>query len=461
MWPNILFIVLDTVRADALSCYGNPKLTTPNLDEVADHGVLFKNAFSSSSWTLPAHASMFTGVYPSEHGANQENLKLSHNFPTIASLLQDKNYTTIGLSSNDWLRRDHGMDQGFEIFLEKEAFRHSLPWRVLNRLSGYRLYREGIIRRRTPRQLETAFELIQEEHSPFFMFINLMDAHLPYHPAPFFRHFVEGEYRDRMWKVNQEPARYLTGLCEMSPEDFRILKGLYLGEVAGMDTEIGGFLDKLQDVGLDDNLVVIITSDHGENIGEHNLMDHQLCLYDTLLHVPLIIWGKGVPEGIVIDDMVSLNSLFTTIYELALGDHSDLRQDFPPSLCACWSQVSEYNVKHIFAEAAYPHMYLKRLSRYNPGADLGKWTRSQRCVRSSRYKYIVSGNGDRELFDLEDIGEEKNLLAEHKLTDVAADLEGELAMWEQSLTISRYGESLLYEDLDDTVRKRLESLGYL
>jgi arylsulfatase A-like enzyme len=461
MQPNILLIVLDTVRADTFSCYGNLKSTTPNLDEVATHGILFENAFSSSPWTLPSHASMFTGLYPSEHGATQQNLKLREDIPTIAALLKEKGYTTISLSSNQWFCKPHGLTRGFDIALEPDAFRHSLPERILNRLSGYRLYREGFIKRRTPILLEKAFGLLQDVSGPFFMFINLMDAHLPYHPLPKYRYFLD-THLDHIWQVNQDAAKYITGLCEMSAEDFEILQGLYWGEVAALDAEVGKFLDALDGQEMSNNLVQIVASDHGENLGDHEFMDHQLCLYDTLLHVPLIFSGEGLlAEGLVVEDMVSLNSLFATICDLTGRDVEEQFPNISPPLTSYLTDTSgSSRGDSIFAEYIYPSMYLDRLSRYAPEVDLSKWARGIKSIRTNEYKYIVYDDEQQELFDIQqDPDELHNIYSlDHK---AIPELEKEILLRERRFRLPQDSGKLSHEDLDKNLKDRLESLGYL
>lgn len=165
--PNVLLVVLDTVRADALSCYGNPRQTTPHTDQLAADGVRFANAYSTCFWTLPAHASLFTGLYPSQASATSETNHLPQRLTTLAEHLEGEGYRTAAFVRNAWVSAERGFAQGFELFVE--------DWRED---SGDEATDER-------EAVELAIEWIGDnagEEEPFFLFVNLNVAHLPYTP---------------------------------------------------------------------------------------------------------------------------------------------------------------------------------------------------------------------------------------------------------------------------------------
>lgn len=308
--PNFLVLVMDTVRADHLSVYGYGRKTTPELEEFAQRGVVFENAWSNSSWTVPAHASLLTGLQPYQHGAGR-TAGLSDKFLVLPEFLHTQGYRTGAFMANDlWLSPEYGFSRGFE------RFRVYTPWNVAARtFYGSRLYlflteklnyRDTRVRRLAPMINQELLSWIEEKpaDAPFFALVNYFDVHDPYRPPPPFDTKFQGPL----------PAG--------APEEVRKradIVNLYDGLVGYLDLEIGRMLRELERKQILQNTVVMIVADHGESLGSHGLLQHGDSLYRELSRVPLVVFGPGVTPGIRPQGAVSLRRIPATIAALASG----------------------------------------------------------------------------------------------------------------------------------------------
>ncbi len=314
--PNLLLIVLDAVRAGNLGLSGYERPTSPVLDSLGRAGIVFDRAYATASWTLPSHGSMFTGRLARSLSADWLE-PLDTGSSTVAERLRDAGYVTAAFSANFYyVTRESGLDRGFlhfddyrlswkQILLSSTAgqilFENSD--RVARQLRRGRIDRallelppppERVADRKHASRLNADFLawLDKTEKRPFFAFLNYFDAHRPYY-AP-----------------DSILARFRTGDERRSIDD-------YDAAIAYMDRSIGELLDSLDARRLLDNTVVVVTSDHGELFGEHDLTGHGNSLYLDLLHVPLIIRAPGVTDGTRIETAVSLVDLYPTLLELA------------------------------------------------------------------------------------------------------------------------------------------------
>jgi len=332
--PNIVLVILDTVRADHLSVYGYSRKTSPFLEKLAAQGVAFDNAVAPSSWTFPSHVSMLTGRYPHEHGA--ELNAYDGRFATVASSFDQLGYLTAGFSGNrDWFAAARGMTVGFQHFedaywsvasmLAQTGYgnlaNELLGWATHDRVViGYK--RAGDVNRTALRWLDSA------PKRPFFLVVNYYDANAGgAEPRKGYRRMFSSA-------PLPPPAR---AADEFLPAE--IDKGRsdeYDGALVYEDGCVRELVEALKERGLADNLVVIVTSDHGEMLGEHGLHGHRNALYWDLIHVPLIFWGNGVPaQGERVEQPVSLISLPATLLDLAGGKGMG---SFPaPTMTALWN----------------------------------------------------------------------------------------------------------------------------
>lgn len=323
--PNVLLIILDTVRGDELGSYGYGRPTTPALDTFASKGTLFETAIATSSWSLPSHGSIFTGRYAGRLNA-AELIPLDRAEPTLAELMTTKGYATAGFVANLYYTTwDTGLGRGFihysdyERSLEQilkssylgralvidDILRARNRWGVKQALRHPKLY-NALWGGRAPKTAETITDEFlrwsagRPAGHPYFAFLNYFDAHDPYDPLPEFRkRFV------RNWK---------------NPD----ARDLYDAELAYLDQQLGRLFHQLEGRGDFRNTIVLVTSDHGEHFGERGMWSHGNSLYYALLHVPLIVRFDGhVPAGIRVPGPASLRDLGTTILDLAgLGGQS-------------------------------------------------------------------------------------------------------------------------------------------
>lgn len=282
---NVVLVVLDTVRADHLSPYGYDRDTTPNLARFAEEALLFEHARAPAPWTLPSHASLFTGEAPRVHGCDFEHRFLVPSRQTVAEDLQAEGYQTIAVSSNINVSALHNLDQGFDEFHEvwrlREQFHPRADSMIVNHLVGEWLGRRPV-------------------RQPFFLFLNYMDCHLPYTPDPPLDRLF-GQPSDAARQAAARPdllEAVLTGEVVIDAPLAQGLTDLYDGELRQLDQRIGELLRALDERGLTESTLVIITSDHGELLGEDGHVDHQLSLREQLLRVPLLVrWPGRVQPG--------------------------------------------------------------------------------------------------------------------------------------------------------------------
>jgi arylsulfatase A-like enzyme len=360
--PNVLVIVVDTLRADHVSFYGYPRPTTPNLDRIAREGVVFDNAISTAPWTMPSHASMVTGRYPHEHGAVGEH-GLDDHLPTVAEAFRDRGFRTGGFSGNSfYFCRRAGFARGFlhfeDYFYSVGDILHRTIWgRIVNHFipTGVPALEEVPERQRAEQINERALRWIDRDRAhPFFVFLNYFDLHDPYLP--------EEPFRSKFSRTPNPGGLIDTDYPTLSPDQLQSEVDAYDGAVNYVDEQIGRMFAELQKRGLDRNTIVVITGDHGEAFGEHNLVSHRNSLYRALIHVPLIYWEPvKIPAGVRIDRPVTLASLPATVLDLAGAGN---QRQFPTaSLAELWTHpqgannwadpVSEME-RYLYAPKNYP-----------------------------------------------------------------------------------------------------------
>lgn len=338
--PNVLVIIVDTLRADHLSAYGYERPTSPRIDAVAREGVLFEAAIATSSWTLPSHVALVTGRYPYEN--HPERGALDPEAPTVAEVFRDRGYRTAAFSANTFFFSSHiGFGRGFLRF---EDFFHSWADRAARTLYGrkvaqyllQRLGYEDIPGRKLAADVTDAtLDWIGNGERPFLAYLNYFDAHDPYLPPQPWRN---------KFSARPNPGGILNSFLlryypEMNEEQLQDEIAAYDGAIAYVDEQIGRLLDELERRGLARDTIVVITSDHGEMLGEHELYLHRNCLYREAIHVPLIVrWPGHVPAGRRILQPVSIASIPATVAELAgAGAESSLPG---PSLAALWQSAT-------------------------------------------------------------------------------------------------------------------------
>jgi len=485
--PNVLLVILDATRADACSVYGAAEGTTPHLDRLATSSLLYEQAISAAPWTLPALSSIFTGLYPSQTGIYEQRV-LDAAYPTLFQLLGDAGYGTFAISKNSWLSKDFGLTRGIEqmhrlwqwfqsedeITVGKLAelqrgnslyghlFKELLGGNVAKNMLNLLYHRywnrvdDGAVRTVAP-----VTRWIGQQERPWCAMVHFLEAHLPYQPPrQWYTPFAHDPQRAGQLRKSDQwrlAWRHIAGKEQLSAPDLQSWRELYLAEVAYQDHYLGQLLDQLEAMGQLDNTCVIVVADHGENLGEHGLLNHQYSLHETLLHVPLLIRWPGLgsdARGTRVTTPVQTLDLFRTILDLAEvpAPHETSRNLLPGTTPRPYV-VAEYGRPQV------PHAAL--LARYQlEPADLAPFSRGFRALRTERYKLIERSDGAVELFDLyQDQGETNNLLT--VVPTQVAELQQQLRDWEErhGATESHQTQPALH--VDDAVRARLQALGYL
>jgi arylsulfatase A-like enzyme len=338
--PNIILITMDTVRADHMGIYGYSRQNTPNLKELLKESSLYTNLTAASSITLTSHASIFSGLYPRSHGAYKQfpGFPLGHPFaegiPTIATILDSAGYRTIALSANlGFLGPEWGLVRGFgyswtprPIPLIESNHKYLLRTLIGKMLHGQHvvndLYASPPVQADviTHRAISLLNQLTSGQRTPFFLFLNYMDAHWPYRPPAPFDTMYPGR-SDRLGVMDEEADGALRNHvdCDGGPIPSGYLAhsvSQYDGAIAFMDSKIGELVQYLKANGLFDDTMIIITADHGEALGDHGSLGHNVSVYQDQIHVPLIVKYPGQPGGSRFDNRVSHVDFLPTILDV-------------------------------------------------------------------------------------------------------------------------------------------------
>lgn len=523
--PDILLIVLDTQRADRLGSYGYGRALTPNLDRFANGGVLFEQAVAPAQWTIPSHASMFTGTYPTTHQVTQSSQRLSPQRPHLAEILQRAGYETIGFCNNPLVGiLDNGLRRGFQTFynyggaipsLPETSMR--LPWpagklveqytQFLRRISypiqnffgqsdlAFRLSLNAWLtplwskmanfKGQNPRSVRDVTRFLEAREQddgqrPLFLFLNLMETHLPFWPpgdvidrvAPYFRRSQEA--RDIMRRWNREAYRWAAPLVEPLGElEARVLNDMYDAEVAYQDAYLGQLFEVLNGRRKRENTLTLIVADHGDGLGEHGYFGHAFVAYDELVHVPLMAqWPARWSQPQRIATPVSTRRVFHTLLD-AVGRLPEEIAGFEPR------EAHRLTLDHAvhgrdpergqaFCEVYPPMNFVRAIEQRQPellGAfrclDLRRAVVTE--TEGSVHKLIqVAAQAD-ELFDLaNDPLELDNLLA--AWPQLAERLDQELVRMAETAVAQPdafAGTAAVDLDADADLLQRLRGLGYV
>jgi arylsulfatase A-like enzyme len=427
--PDVFLISLDTTRADHLSLYGYPRPTSPNLEKLAADALTFTQARSTAGWTLPGHASMLTGMYPSRHGAHLaggwlpgQSIDGRRNvaFPlaadkiTLAEALRDRGYTTGGFVANfSYLYRDFGIGQGFQVYddapglllrVRPPAVRFAQKFAPGFCLKPYRTAQD---------MNHLALSWLDQAPAgrPVFAFVNYMEPHQPWLAPPPFDH--------RVWELPQAGRLvtqdlYTHEVKHFSDEELAFIRANYDGQVTAMDAALGELIAALKARGRYDNALIIVTADHGELLGEHGFVGHMgRMLYEPLLHVPMVVKYPGAdhPRGRIDTPVQTLDVTPTALTEAgapvpAAVQGEPLRQVTRPSL-------AEEDI-NAFLVAQYGATY----------------DRAVRVFFDGDWKLITTSHGQRMLFDLVHDPQESNDLATaqpERVEELARRLEAEMS----------------------------------
>jgi len=493
--PNILIVSIDTLRADHLGCYRYPRPVSPNIDRLSREGILFEQMVCPLPRTVPALASMLTGLYPQDHGL-RDNLRqtLPPEVPTLAQRLREAGYHTFAVNANGLVHPTRGLARGFDYYYipamewDRAPFLRTLYDRLVSDRSipgerGSKVHFEDgeSLTRRAGELISTFPELPDNE--PFFFWIHYYDPHMLYAPpSPWHRKFGQpyvGPYRKSM-NYSQVSKGYMTYRCELPELARQRGVDLYDGEIGFTDQLVGRLLHTLEQTDLMEQTIVVITSDHGESLGEHDFyFDHGDFLYEPSMHIPLIIrLPGGEHAGRRVERQVTLMDLMPTLLELTGCEPAPL----PTSGYGGRSLLPEINgalpaeepARAAFGESGYcfyPQLNDRLLIKPPPKVVQGKGKDALilpdtglrgrlRMVRRDGWKLILTpapdGDDRLELYNLRaDPKELTNLAAEEP--ELAESLLDQLRRW--MATDPGLGEA--GGTVDQTAIDRLKSLGYI
>jgi len=482
MPPNIVLVVLDTARADAVEAVRRAR-PDGALATLASEGVVYTNATATAPWTLPSHGSIFTGQYPSKHGAHGEHKYLPGDRPSLPEVLRSAGYETVGFTNNAWITGEFGFARGFEELRKiwqyvdadtnfgemaltasgldlfggtLRAIASGNPLvNVLNAVYGKWFYRRHDFGAARTNELVKTWLTDRQRSDPFFLFLNYLEPHLPYDPtAELATNWLpEGETYDRVTEIDQDPWPVVAGQRRLEPRDAAALEGLHRAEIAYLDRQLATLFETLRNHTTWDDTVVVVCADHGENIGDHGLMDHQFSLHETVLRVPLLVSGGTFDGGRSVTEPVQLVDLFPTLLSVANMEEP------PTSQGLSFHPMDSTDRETVIAEyhgGQPPVEELRREWNDVPSA-VDRAATGLRAIRRGDWKLVRSGDGSVELFNLtEDPNEETDRSA--TTPDTVTSLESTLDEWHDSFTTPGTHRT---PDVESTTEEHLQSLGYL
>lgn len=430
--PNVLLVTLDTVRADHLSAYGYPVATSPRLEALARHATLYRRALATSPWTIPTHGSLFTGKFPFEHGAitfkvDQPEARNAWPLPaehlTLAEALREAGYQTAAFVANGGYLAPHwGFDQGFDSYLARQVWAAELNKPIKRWLK-------------------------RQARAPFFLFVNYIDAHRPYNsvarPGLLPRPVTPPDDGRLLMRLADEvlPAR------KPVPAELRQkVIDQYDTALANLDEELGRLIDRLVELGLYDDTLIVVTSDHGEYFGEHHLVEHSKDVYEAALRVPLLVKLPGQREGRVDETPISSVDLPRLVLEALPVEAARARLERFPYQPGNHPLLAENEFTRAKDLVGRPWSW--------------RFDRIRTAFYEGPFKLLRSSDGRHELYELErDPHESSDLAGQDKAR--LARLLASLERFEGSRARYRHAGPPALAEPDAQERELLRSLGYL
>lgn len=488
--PNIVIIVWDAVRAENLPFYGYHRNTTPGLQSMAGDFAVYQNAISSSYWTLPSMTSLFTGMYPSGHGLLVDGDRIAPEIRLLTDILGQQGFQCGAFNRNPYVSDFTGLDRGFDHYVSDAG----CLWDYLKKIERKLKKRFSTDPSFAPEQETTDQQKRQRSRlsflkhlpdiftdsgsghlvaeidkwlpdqggQPFFMFFQAIETHSPYRaPLSSGLKFLSPADLVRKVLINQDLLSFALGQTKLRERDFRILRGAYDSAIHYCDSITCKIINLLKARNLYDNTLVVILADHGESIGEHNLMFHIWSLYDNLVRVPLLIkYPRDIGKSGSIDDVVQNIDLLPTILELL--DRKDEK---------AYEQLQGNSLLDASFQRREPGIAVSELIKpFGPDkiayrSQLSQYDRRLLSVRSKNRKFIHSSRGDHEFYELKkDPAEQENIFAQ---TDDFGGLDNTAAAYYSQMDSfyqanrEKIESGCLTDMEDDNIKEQLEHLGYM
>lgn len=478
--PDVVFIVMDTVRARSVSGLGYERETTPNLDEFSRGGVVFEKAIAPSTWSLPAHASLFTGTWPSVHDAHGETRWLDDRLPTLAETMAEAGWETRCFTANPFISPSFGLTRGFEwsdqAWITGAGGRgFAFIYRFIDALGATARDKGG---GQVADNLDRWMDDRPADAPPAYVFVNFLEAHFPFHQLP-------PEYRNAYTDMPLRKLRPIGQIAfgtqlgrQLSDEELARIQGpihdLYDGGVLYTDHLVSRVIDAWRRRGTLDETVFVIVGDHGELVGEHRAFDHVTQLYEECLHVPFVIhYPPAIPAGTRVEEPISTLGIYATITDLAgvetpetvqMGSLLPALEGRPAGQPVLTERFEEILLSSRFAPG--------EANGVGPLVDPRGRYRVYRVGDLKYAKHWAEGQWSTSLFDLAaDPGETTDLATSAMHTAKLQELEEELATWEDYLGLPPLDAPVDAvgkpegagggSGLDKAAEEQLRALGYI
>lgn len=434
---NVILISIDSLRADHLGCYGYDQPTSPNIDRLAATGVRFDRAYATSPWTLPSHASMFTGLYADTHGVYSANSALKKDATTLPAVLRKAGYQTAAVVCAPLLKKRYGLHHGFELYDVELIGANAKKARAVK--VGPSVTKKALA------------WLDGRGEKPFFLFLHYWDPHYDYNPPQKYVDLFDPDYEGKEDGIGIYERTDINP--SMDPRDLKHLVALFDGEIRYTDDAVGTLLAGLAERGLDRNTAVLLVADHGEEFLEHGWKGHTRTCYEELIRIPFIARVPWLEKGpAVVDDPVSLVDIFPTVLSLLGRPREGLKL-----------QGSDLG-RAIAQGASLPQRSLTAETRQGEPVPRGKGYRWSALLTKDSHKLHRLGRGTDvrwNLFELAtDPGEQRDLANEKtELRDkLATELDRRRTLHGQLRKVLKAGEET---ELDAELAETLKGLGYL
>jgi len=481
---NVIFLIFDTLRSDHLRCYG-AETETHAFEQAADDGVAFASAFGVAPGTPITHASIYSGQYPSEHGVTGQYINVPEETPVVADWFRDAGYETFGITGPPKMGSDWGYDRGFDELFEPY---NDLPsfdsWRAIHKSLFDGRFRRSFLRQLVRGGYERTrfkFELLEDRiesdlDAPFFALCNFTTVHLPYDPPRPYKEQATPEFSRPRWfflehlldnrgsvenpDIRLERVlnlmdgggigRYLAAPDYLNQAEIQLLRDWYTASVEYLNDELHRFLEYYRR-NLSEETILVLTADHGEQLGEHGLWEHSHFFYDETLSIPLILVGPGLPRGVRRSDLVSQVDLFDTLCDLC--GLSKPGTTSGSSLFAGKDRDAvymEYGKRDTSAFSEDSNIHGRFLNR----EQLSDFCAGRKAMRTKQYRFEIDSNGRERLFDLPGGSEvsdpDPEIVSDFRsqLSDTIGD---EFGIWPEGNPT----------DITEQVEENLRQLGYL
>jgi arylsulfatase A-like enzyme len=482
--PNVLIVLWDTVRADRMSLYGHTRATTPKLDAFAKEALVFERALSPGMWTLPSHASVFTGLPPTTVGAHARYRWVDGHHQTLAEIFGAEGYGTYAFSSNLIASPLTNLFQGFQEqhltykgkhtrrareltsakLISRDASTEISPsFRSEDPDSGWE---RAVFKDAAPMLSEHFLGWLdgRDEGVPFFAYLNMMEAHTPRVPSLASRQALLSPEQLELGLATDQSlfaaCAWVVGEREYTDDELEALGGVYDSAILDLDGATDVLFRGMAERGMLDNTIVVLMADHGEGLGGNRMLEHRYSVYDALLRVPLVVRYPAKVKPGRVSAPVSTTDVFATLTEL-------VGVEVPPDPRRQSSNLLDAERPPLVASVMLDpfESSLREIKQAFPELDLSKWLRTYTALTDGTHKLIRASDGSAELYKIDDDPHETTDL--HGVEEeVLAELLAKLETWEAAVaaydpTMRSATDKGAQKPHDAATRQQLEALGYL